>query len=110
MLNSSTGVLLASSSTTGSSEFSFLCSRQGIRDVISGIPFRDTIIMVASLDVDAMAAYHVLSSIYQSDRFFGNYAAGVGKTSITIKLTEGRFLAEYNPTIGMELHFEILEN
>lgn len=54
---------------------SFLTSLQGIRDVVSEIPYRDSIFMVASLDVDALAAFHILSSVYQSDRFFGSYAA-----------------------------------
>ncbi|EFC46076.1 predicted protein [Naegleria gruberi] len=54
---------------------SFISTFQGIRDVISEIPVRDTIFLVASLDVDALASFHILSCIYQSDRFFGNYAA-----------------------------------
>ncbi|KAG2386570.1 hypothetical protein C9374_002314 [Naegleria lovaniensis] len=54
---------------------SFITSLQGIRDVVSEIPYRDSIFMVASLDVDALAAFHILSSLYRSDRFFGNYAA-----------------------------------
>jgi len=54
---------------------SFVSSLQGIRDVIGEIPERETVFMVATLDVDALATYHILSSIYQSDRFFGTYAA-----------------------------------
>ncbi|KAL9654303.1 hypothetical protein ABK040_010334 [Willaertia magna] len=71
--------------TNGVVSHNFISSLVELRGIIGDIPSRNSVFLVSTLDIDAVCCFHILSSLYKSDRFYGSYSAYLVSNNEDIK-------------------------